>query len=464
MREDGATGRGKGDTANGGATNGTSSDDAPEPRNARVTRRGLIAVAAASAGGAILARLPAEAQTPTTRPSSPGATTQVPTPPPAAGAFDLASVPTDPTRAPGPPTSALGARSPFETPARAPVGVLSGSSYTPLHQLTGTVTPSDLVFERHHAGVALIDPAKYELLIHGLVDRPTVFTLDDLRRLPHVSLSCFLECSGNGRGAFKTPKREMTPQAIDGLTSSGEWTGVPLAVLFHEVGVRRGASWFRAEGGDASRLSRSVPVEKGLGDAMIAFAFNGEPLRPANGYPARLLLPGYEGNANIKWLRRIELADGPGMFRDETSKYTDPLANGTARQFSLVMDAKSIITAPAHPVRLAPNVWTQITGIAWTGRGKITRVDVSTDGGANWLVAELQEPVMSLAHTRFRLPWKWDGKPAVLMSRAVDETGAVQPTLAEFRAKRGAGTDYHFSYIRAWVVEPDGQVFFGVDV
>ena len=459
MHEDETAGQGKGDTANG-----TRSDHPAEERNGLVTRRGLIAAAAASAGGAILARLPAEAQAPATRAAPAGPSVQAPSPAPVSGAFELADVPADPTRAPGPPTSALGARSPFETPARSPAGVLSGSSYTPLHELTGTVTPSDLVFERHHAGVALIDPAKYELLIHGLVERPTVFTLDDLRRLPSESRTCFLECSGNGRGAFKTPKREMSPQAVDGLTSSGEWTGVPLAVLFREVGVRRGASWIRAEGGDASRLSRSVPVEKGLADAMIAFAFNGEPLRPANGYPARLLLPGYEGNANIKWVRRIELADSPGMFRDETSKYTDPLANGTARQFSLVMDAKSIITAPAHPARLTPNAWTQITGIAWTGRGKIVRVDISTDGGASWVVADLQEPVMSLAHTRFRLPWKWDGKRTVLMSRAVDETGAIQPTLAEFRAKRGAGTDYHFSYIRSWVVEPDGQVFFAVDV
>jgi len=459
MQEDETAGQETADSPTGALGSG----NAPESRNGGVTRRGLIAAAAATAGGAILARLPAEAQAPATRAVPGGSATQASSAPPVAGPFDLASVPADATRAPGPPTSALGARSPFETPARAPAGVISGSSYTPLHELTGTVTPSDLVFERHHAGVALIDPARYELLIHGLVDRPTVFTLDDLRRLPNESRTCFLECSGNGRGAFKTPKREMSPQAIDGLTSNGEWTGVPLSVLFREVGVGRGASWFRAEGGDASRLSRSVPVEKGMADAMIAFAFNGEPLRPANGYPARLLLPGYEGNANIKWVRRIELADGPGMFRDETSKYTDPLANGTARQFSLVMDAKSIITAPAHPTRLVPNVWTQITGIAWTGRGKIARVDVSTDGGASWLVAELQEPVSSLAHTRFRLPWKWDGKRTVLMSRAVDETGGVQPTLAEFRAKRGAGTDYHFSYIRAWVVEPDGQVFFGVD-
>ena len=441
-----------------------SSDDTSESRRG-ISRRGLLAAAAASAGGAVLARLPADAQAPAKRATTAGAApAQGAAPAPAAGAFDLASVPADPTRAAGPPTSTLGARSPFETPARAPVGVISGASLTPLHQLSGTLTPSDLVFERHHAGVALIDPARYELMIHGLVDRPTVFSLDDLRRLPSVSRTLFLECSGNGRAAYKTPKREMTAQAVDGMTSNGEWTGVPLAILFHEVGVRRGASWFRAEGGDASRLSRSIPVEKGLDDAIIAYAYNGEPLRPANGYPARLLLPGYEGNACIKWVRRIELADGPGMFRDETSKYTDPLANGTARQFSFVMDAKSIITAPSYPVRLTPNAWTEISGLAWSGRGKIARVDVSTDGGKSWVVAELQDPVLPLAHTRFRLAWQWDGKPTSLLSRAMDETGSVQPSLAEFRAKRGAGTDYHYSYIRTWVVEPDGQVFFGVDV
>jgi sulfane dehydrogenase subunit SoxC len=427
-----------------------------------ISRRGLLGAAAASVGGAVLARLPAEAEAQTGR----AAAASSPPPAaaaPAAGGFDLASVPADPTRVPGPPTSALGARSPFETPARTPVGVITGSSLTPLQQLTGTVTPSDLMFERHHAGVALIDPARYELMIHGLVDRPTIFTLDDLRRLPSVSRMVFLECSGNGRGAFRTPKREMTPQAVDGLTGSGEWTGVRLALLLNEVGVRRGATWLRAEGGDAAKLSRSVPMEKALGDALIAYAFNGEPLRPSNGYPARLLLPGWEGNANIKWIRRIELADGPGMFRDETSKYTDPLANGTARQFSFVMDAKSIITSPAYPTRFTPNAWTEISGIAWTGRGKIARVDVSADGGKSWVVAELQEPVLPLAHTRFRLPWQWDGKPATLMSRAVDETGYTQPTLAEFRGKRGAGTDYHFNYIRSWVIDPDGQLFFGVE-
>ena len=444
-------------------TTETEPTDAEEVPRTRISRRGLLAAAAASAGGAVLARLPAQSQPQAARPSA-GA----PAPPPApattvAGGFDLSSVPADPTRAAGPPTSALGARSPFETPARAPTGVISGSSFTPLQELSGTVTPSDLVFERHHAGVALVDPARYELMIHGLVDRPTIFTLDDLRRLPNVSRTVFLECSGNGRGAYKTPKRELSAQAVDGLTSSGEWTGVPLALLLHEVGVRRGASWLRAEGGDAARLSRSIPIEKAMDDALIAYAFNGEPLRPANGYPARLLLPGWEGNANVKWVRRIELADGPGMFRDETSKYTDPLPNDTARQFSFVMDAKSIITAPSYPGRVTPNAWTQISGIAWSGRGRIMRVDVSTDGGKSWVVAELQDPVLPIAHTRFRLSWQWDGRPAVLMSRAVDETGYTQPTFAEFRAKRGAGTDYHFNYIRSWIVEPDGQVFFGSD-
>ena len=415
-----------------------------------VTRRGLLAAAVASAGGAVLAAMPVAGQS-----SSPASR------PGALAASEWPPVPDDPTRAPGPSTSALGGRSPFEHPARAPIGVISGSSMTPLHLLSGTITPSDLVFERHHAGVALIDPARYRLLVHGLVDRPMVFTLEDLRRLPSVSRTVFLECSGNGRGAFRNPRRDMTPQAVDGLTSNGEWTGVSLATLFREVGVRRTAAWFRAEGGDAARLSRSIPIEKGLADAMVAYAFNGEPLRPANGYPARLLLPGFEGNTCVKWLRRVELADGPAMFRDETSKYTDPLADGTSRQFSFVMDAKSLITSPAYPTRLGGTGWMQIAGLAWSGRGRIARVDVSVDGGRGWMQAELQEPVLPQAHTRFRMPWRWEGARATIMSRAADETGYVQPTLAEFREKRGSGTDYHFNYIRGWVIEPDGQVSFG---
>jgi sulfane dehydrogenase subunit SoxC len=313
------------------------------------------------------------------------------------------------------------------------------------------------MFERHHAGVAMIDPKRYKLLIHGLVDEAMIFTLGDLERLPSVSRVHFLECSGNGRNGYRDPKPDLSPQMIDGLTSNGEWTGVALATLFREVGVKPSATWFLAEGGDASKLSRSIPIAKAWDDAMIAYAFNGEPLRPANGYPARLFLPGYEANTSIKWLRRIKLIDQPNMSRDETAKYTDPLPNGTARQFSFVMDAKSIITHPAHPDRVERG-WVEISGLAWSGRGKISRVDVSTDGGRSWAAAALQEPVLPMAHTRFRLPWHWNGKPVTMMSRAVDETGYVQPTLAEFEARRGKGTDFHFNHIRSWVVRADGRV------
>jgi sulfane dehydrogenase subunit SoxC len=402
----------------------------------RVTRRALLAGAAVTAGGVLLERLPLGA----TPPQAP---------------------PADPSLAPGGATSAVSARSPFETPARTPAGILTGPAYSPIHQLTGTITPNDLVFERHHGGVAIIDPTKYKLLVHGLVDRSMVFTLDDLKRFPSVSRIHFIECSGNGRNGYRDPKPELTPQMIDGLTSNGEWTGVPLSQVLREVGVRRAATWFLAEGGDAAKLSRSIPIEKAWDDALIVYAFNGEPLRPANGYPVRLLLPGFEANTCVKWLRRIKLVDEPNMSRDETAKYTDPLPDGTARQFSFVMDAKSIITSPAAPSRIERG-WHEISGLAWSGRGKITRVDVSTDGGHRWIEAQLQEPVLTKAHTRFRLMWDWDGRGATLMSRAVDETGYVQPAFAEFEAGRGPGTDFHFNHIRSWVVQPNGVVQYGV--
>ena len=408
-----------------------------------ITRRALLTGAVIGAGSIVLDGLPlASAQTVAPTPTSP--TTPV--------------VPADPTAAPGGPTTAVSVRSPFEVPARTPLGVITGASFSPIHQLTGTITPADLVFERHHAGVAMIDPARYKLLLHGLVDRPMSFSLDDLRRFPSVSRVHFIECSGNGRAGYRDPQPELTPQTIDGLTSNGEWTGVPLSLLLREVGVRESGQWLLAEGGDAARLSRSIPLAKALDDAMVAYAFNGEPLRPANGYPARLFLPGWEANTCIKWLRRIKVIDQPNMSRDETSKYTDPLPNGTARQFSFVMDVKSTITHPASPARITERGWVPISGIAWSGRGRIARVDVSTDGGATWTAAELQEPVLPKAHTRFRLMWNWNGNAATLMSRAVDETGDVQPTLAVFRAARGRGTDFHFNHIRSWAVHPDGSV------
>ena len=410
-----------------------------------MSRRALLAGAAVLTGGALLERVARAA-------------------PRAVVDTGQAMVPADPSAVVGGPTTAVSARSPFENPARAPTGIITGPAYSPIQELTGTTTPADLMFERHHAGVALIDPKRWQLLVHGLVDRSLVFTLDDLRRFPSVSRTYFLECSGNGRAAYREPKPEMTPQMVDGLTGNGEWTGVLLATLFREVGVRDAASWFLAEGGDAAKLSRSIPIEKAWDDAMIVYAFNGEPLRPANGYPVRLFLPGFEANSCVKWLRRIEMVDQPNMSRDETSKYTDPLPNDTARQFSFLMDAKSIITRPSYPMRLAERGWHEVSGLAWSGRGRIARVDVSTDGGKSWTAAELQEPVLPKAHTRFRLQWRWDGRETTLMSRAVDESGYEQPTRALFHQRRGAGTDFHFNHIRAWAVHRDGTVTFEVSV
>lgn len=297
---------------------------------------------------------------------------------------------------------------------------------------------------------------------HGLVARPLALNLDDLKSFPQVTRVHFLECSGNGRAAFRAAKSEMTPQLVDGMVSNAEWTGVPVATILREVGVKDGARWALAEGGDASVLSRSIPVEKLLDDALLVYAQNGEALRPAAGYPVRLLLPGWEGNMCIKWIRRLELIRQPNMSRDETSKYTDPLANGTARQFSFVLDAKSTITTPTYPARLTRDRWTHISGLAWTGRGRIARVDVSTDDGRSWTEAELQQPVQPKALTRFTHLWRWNGNPTVLMSRAIDETGYVQPTYRQFAEGRGLGTDYHFNCIRSWAVHAGGEVVFEV--
>jgi sulfane dehydrogenase subunit SoxC len=363
--------------------------------------------------------------------------------------------PADPTKVRGRPSRALGQRAPSEKPQRQPRGATS--SGTPHQDLHGTITPADLHFERHHAGVPEIDPKSYSLLVHGMVGRPLVFTLADLKRFPAVTRVCFLECSGNlGRMA----PAETTPQQLAGLTSQSEWTGVALSTLFREVGVRPQATWFLAEGQDAARLARSVPVQKANDDALIAYAQNGEAIRPEQGYPARLLLPGWEGNTNVKWIRRIELSDRPFMTREETSKYTDPLVNDTARIFSFVMDARSLITYPAYPVTVSRG-WVEINGIAWSGYGRIQGVDVSTDAGKTWTRARLQEPVLPKAHTRFRHLWNWTGSEAVIMSRAIDETGYVQPTQAELLSTRGPGAAaYHLNPITGWVVRADGSVIY----
>lgn len=411
-----------------------------------ISRRTLIAGAAVAAGGALLTSVPGDAQQAIAR--------AAPAPPSA----PLVSA--DPTKTPGAPTTAVGTRSPFVTPARAPVGEITGTSLTPLQALSGAITPADLHFTRIHAGTPTIDPATHTLLIHGLVDRPLELTLADLKRFPSVTRTHFLECAGNGRAAYRTPKPDMTPQQVDGMLSTSEWTGVPLAALFREVGVKHDAEWFLAEGGDACLLARSIPVRKGREDALVVYAQNGEPLRPEQGFPIRLLLPGWEGNTNVKWLRRIKLGTEPFMTRWETAKYTDPLPGGKVRLMSFEMDAKSIITSPAYPERLTGPGWWAVTGLAWSGRGRITRVDVSTDGGRHWVEAELLTPLASKTPVRFQHMWQWTGGESLLMSRAVDETGYVQPTFAQLSAARGPGTDYHFNAIRAWRVATDGGVTF----
>ena len=437
-------------------TDRTEGDETEPAERRTLSRRAVIAGAVAAAGGAVLAKVSGAQTAQAAQAAQPAQSAAGPSP-----ARPVA--PPDPARVPGLPSGPLSERSPFETPALAPTGVTTGASPAPLQAIRGSITPSDLHFQRHHSGIPVIDPARHEVLVHGLVERPTAFTVQDLRRFPSVTRVHFIECAGNGRSAYRAPKREMTPQEVDGLTSNSEWTGVPVALLLREVGVREGAKWALAEGGDAAAMSRSIPMEKLLDDALLAYAQNGEPLRMATGYPVRLLLPGYEGNMNVKWLRRLELKAVPTYTRNETAKYTDPLPDGRSRIFSFVMDVKSVITSPAHPERLSGPGWWPVTGLAWSGRGRVTRVEVSTDGGRTWETAELAGPVYPRAHTRFQHMWRWDGRPARLMSRATDETGAVQPALAEYTARRGRGTDFHFNAIRAWDVGADGRVFFGVE-
>ena len=358
----------------------------------------------------------------------------------------------DPTKVLGTMPSSVGSRSAYENLQRK---TSDTSSRTPLQDLYGTITPADLHFERHHGGVPAIDPSKYELLIHGMVERPTIFKLNDLKRFPSLSRIFFLECSGNYRGG----KEKLTPQEICGLTSQSEWTGVLMSTLFREVGLSSKAKWFLAEGSDASVMTRSIPLDKAMMDGMIAYAQNGEALRPAQGYPARLLLPGWEGNTSVKWIRRIEVSDKPFMTREETSKYTEQVKDHV-RQFSFVMDARSIITFPTYPV-IVQKGWIEIRGLAWTGRGKVEIVEVSTDAGKSWSRAEISEPVLDKAHISFRHLWHWDGNPTEIMSRATDETGYVQPTYKQLRNARGNNMGgYHLNPIVSWKINKDGTVLF----
>ena len=269
---------------------------------------------------------------------------------------------------------------------------LSASGRTPLQDLDGIITPNGLFYERHHAGVPTIDPAQHRLMLHGLVERPMIFTMEDIRRFPSQSRIYFLECSGNP--GYKKPYGKTASDLV-GLLSCAEWTGVDLKLVLQEAGLQPGAKWVVAEGADAAALTRSIPIEKCLDDAMLVYSQNGERLRPQQGYPLRLILPGFEGNMNIKWLRRLHVTAEPAYSREETSKYTDLMPDGTAHEFSFIMEAKSIITRPSGGQRLLARGFCEITGIAWSGRGKIRQVDVSIDGGRNWQEAQLQEPVLT---------------------------------------------------------------------
>jgi sulfane dehydrogenase subunit SoxC len=330
----------------------------------------------------------------------------------------------------------------------------SASSRTPLQDLDGILTPNGLFYERHHGGIPDIDPARHRLMIHGLVETPLILTMDDIRRFPSESHIYFLECSGNpGFEAIKG----RTASDLVGLVSCAEWTGVRLATVLREAGLKPEARWVVAEGADAAALTRSIPIAKCLDDALLVYSQNGERLRPQQGYPLRVILPGFEGNMNVKWLRRLNVTAEPAYSREETSKYTDLMPDGTARQFTFVMEAKSIITRPSGTQRIAQG-FHEITGIAWSGRGKIRGVQVTTDGGKTWQDAALQEPVLTRALTRFRLPWTWDGQPTTLMSRAIDETGYVQPSFSDLTAVRGLKSFYHNNATVPWRIAESGEV------
>jgi sulfane dehydrogenase subunit SoxC len=367
------------------------------------------------------------------------------------------------SKAPGAGFTAYGAPSGFEAKvgrifASAPGTTGTGAARTPLHLLDGMITPNSLHFERSHSGVPDIDPDAHRLLIHGLVRRPLIFTLEALARYPMESRITFLECAGNGQLLNAKEPAPANVQALQGLVSCAEWTGVRLAVLLQEAGVDPKAAWILAEGADASGMSRSVPLAKAMDDALIALYQNGERVRPSNGYPMRLLLPGFEGNMNVKWLRRIKVTEGPTMTKDETSKYTILERDGKALQFVFPMEAKSLITRPSPGLTMKGPGLYEISGLAWSGYGKIAKVEVSADGGRSWAEAALQAPVLSRALTRFRMPWRWDGGTAVLQSRATDESGYVQPTRAELLARRSPNGAYHFNGIMSWSVAPSGEL------
>lgn len=335
---------------------------------------------------------------------------------------------------------------------------ISSINFTPIHALDGTITPQGCAFERHHSGAIELSKQDYRLMVNGLVDRPLVFTYADLERFPRENHVYFCECAANS-GMEWAGAQLNGAQFTHGMIHNMEYTGVPLRLLLEEAGYDPAGKWVYVEGADASSNGRSIPMDKALDDVLVAFKANGEALRKEHGYPVRLVVPGWEGNLWVKWLRRIEVTDAPVESREETSKYTDTLADGTSRKWTWAMDAKSVITAPSPqapvPHEAGPLV---ITGLAWSGRGAITRVDVSIDGGASWQTARLAQKGTPMALSRFYLDVQWDGTEMLLQSRAMDDTGYVQPTKTQLRAVRGLNSVYHNNGIQTWWLHADGSV------
>jgi sulfane dehydrogenase subunit SoxC len=380
-----------------------------------------------------------------------------------AGAAQAEPLPVAPwMKQPGKPFDGYGMPSSFESkvvrtfanPANAPG---TGSSRTPHHLLDGMMTPSGLHFERSHSGVPDIDPDQHRLVIHGMVRRPMVYSLENLSRYPRTSRIAFVECAGNSGALNQAQPANANVQAIHGLLSCSDWTGVKLSTLLDEVGVDPAATWVIAEGADSSGMSRSFPIAKAMDDALLCLYQNGERVRPSNGYPLRLLLPGFEGNMNVKWLRRLKLTNEPQMAKDETSKYTVLLQNDKAWQFVYPLEVKSMITHPSPGHLLKGPGFYEISGLAWSGNGTIRQVEVSADGGKSWAPAVLNNPVLPKALTRFRAAWQWNGGPAQLQSRATDDTGMVQPSRAQFIAERGLRGNYHFNAIQTWAIDDKGE-------
>lgn len=334
----------------------------------------------------------------------------------------------------------------------------NGVSWCPLHELAGTITPNGLHFERHHNGVPAVDASSWQLLVDGLVGKPLLFTRDSLLRYPLHSRTVFIECGGNSNSMWHPNPVQAAAGYVHGLVSCSEWTGVSLALLLNEAGIASDARWLVADALDAAGVTVSLPIEKIMEDSFIALYQNGEPLRAENGYPARLIIPGWEGITHVKWLRSLRLTSKPIMSKFDTVSYTDLKTDGIADRFSFPMGVKSLITSPSAGHKLTEAGFVELRGLAWSGHGAIESVDVSTDGGTRWQQASLQTPVLDKSFTRFRLPWEWNGQSRVIMSRARDSAGNVQATRAALLSSKGTNHYHHYNGIVSWEVGSDGRV------